>query len=438
MPPAPIPMATQEQALVDTVDRLERFRQGRRAVLIHLSKLKPHFRQEHHLRVAAATFETLINTFKGHLFRLGNGDVIVICQGATKDQMNEVITRLRTLFADDPLSQTSDDSLGDRFCTWYDLETQYDSFRSLAKNLFAENEERRAAAASNVVPPSQGGERGKPVPIAKEPEPMAGPHLGRLHDIVKGLDVTPLVRKQPICAVIGNADPVAVFHEVYVSIPDLQRTVMPQVNIASDRWIFQYLTSMLDRRMLQLLPTMEATLSQPCSVNLHVATLLSQEFLEFETRVKQSSRKQIIFELQAIDALSDMASFLFACDFARDRGYRLLIDGLNFLSFPQVKRRNLGVDLIKMAFTPEMLDTTNPKRKERIIAGVQRAGLDRVIMTRVDNEAALEYGASVGISLYQGRLIEQKYNEARKTIKVKNPATSESRALTALSKSGKV
>lgn len=56
--------------LLDYAQRLERHRQDRRAVHIHLSRLKPQNRREHHIRIAANTFEELVKQFEGQIFML--------------------------------------------------------------------------------------------------------------------------------------------------------------------------------------------------------------------------------------------------------------------------------------------------------------------------------------------------------------------------------
>ena len=60
--------------LLDFVRRLDRFREGRRGVHLHLSRLRPYNRRHHHLRIAATTFDSLIPRFDGSLFRMQNGD----------------------------------------------------------------------------------------------------------------------------------------------------------------------------------------------------------------------------------------------------------------------------------------------------------------------------------------------------------------------------
>jgi hypothetical protein len=65
-----------EYALFDYAERLDKHRRGRVAIHIHLSKLQPHNRREHHIRIATNTFESLVKYFDGQLFVLKNNDII--------------------------------------------------------------------------------------------------------------------------------------------------------------------------------------------------------------------------------------------------------------------------------------------------------------------------------------------------------------------------
>src|SRR3546814_7578977 len=93
----------QEKLLLDYVRRLDRFREGRRAVYLHLSRLRPYNRRDHPMRIAGTTFDTLIKKFDGGLYRLQNNDLVFIAKGAEIADIDEAVLRLRFLFSEDPL-----------------------------------------------------------------------------------------------------------------------------------------------------------------------------------------------------------------------------------------------------------------------------------------------------------------------------------------------
>ena len=74
------------------------------------------------------------------------------------------------------------------------------------------------------------------------------------------------------------------FQELYVSIPDLQQTVLPEYDLGSNKWLFQHLTQTLDTRMLSMLMRNDdSTISSSFSINLNVSTILSPQFLNFDS-----------------------------------------------------------------------------------------------------------------------------------------------------------
>ena len=69
---------SQENLLLDYVRRLDQHKYGRGAVHLHLSGLRSFNRREHHLRVAANSFEKTIKSLHGQLFILKNADFFFV------------------------------------------------------------------------------------------------------------------------------------------------------------------------------------------------------------------------------------------------------------------------------------------------------------------------------------------------------------------------
>jgi EAL domain-containing protein (putative c-di-GMP-specific phosphodiesterase class I) len=246
---------------------------------------------------------------------------------------------------------------------------------------------------------------GRQARFAERPKgsPFTPELLVRVEAALGQADLANLVRRQAICAVVGNATPQPVFHELFISIADLRQTLMPNVNMNSSPWLFQQLTETLDRRVLSLLNKHDdRTLEGDISINLNVSTLLSPEFLVFDDNIKAGMRGTIVLELQKVDIMADLGAYLFARDFAHDRGYRICIDGLTYSTLPFVDRERLGADLIKLIWDPSLTEERDKKT-----AALRRIGATRIILARCDTPSAIEYGHSVGITLFQGRHIEQ-------------------------------
>ena len=403
-----------ETQLLAFVRRLERNYLDWRAVHLHLSGLKPHNRRDYQLRIAAREFDGLLKKFKSELFQLANGDIFLIWHGGTFADVDPVILRLRYLFSDDPLANADDgppieddaeillphDSElpgAPRFCSWFELEREYEAF-CLHLDEYLEG-----------VGRARSGEAG-----AARREPLDPARLARIEATLASMDLSGLLRRQPVCALLPRAAPQPLFAEVYVAMRELADALVPGVDLTADTWLFQRLAESLDRRLLSCLARQELGLAHgPVSVNLRLATLLSPEFLKFDHEYRRQTAAPVIIELQLIDIFAELGAYLFIREFARDRGYLMCIDGLHYLHLPLIDRKRLGADLVKVIWSPDLLDGLNEARRDELKAAIKRAGVDRVTLCRCDNADAVRWGQSVGIRLFQGHYVDSRVRSAR-------------------------
>ncbi len=388
-----------EAALLDFVERLRKFTKGRRAVHIRLSKLQPYNRRAHHMRIAASAFDSLVRAYDAAVFRLFNNDLVVICDGADVADMDHPVLHLRYLFAEDPFIKN--DEAGDiEFCTWFDLEDDYADLCDLARRMVSARAQREL------------GRKEAPNSVAKKEEvekkPLDPPNLAAIQEAIAQADLSTIIRHQPICAVVRDRKPEPAFNEIFTSIALLCETFMPGVDVQANPWLFQDLTQHLDRRMIAYLAQNgEATRGQPFSINLNVSTLLSPEFLDFDEQLNTGARGGIVIELQLFDVYADLGSFLFARDFLHERGYKFCLDATTHMSLPLIDRAELGFDLVKLLWSNDLADQLSGPGGRTLRSAAERVGPERLILAHCDSERALEVGESLGITLYQGYLLDE-------------------------------
>ena len=389
---------SQENLLLDYVHRLESHKEDRRAVHIHLSALKAQNRREHHVRLAANTFDPLIKMLEGQLFTLNNSDLFFIYKGDAQNDVETSMLKLRFLFSDDPLMAGTDEGDNTKFRTYYEIEQDYETILALVRKLVHEESSEKTSDEETADPKAAlQAKQGKG-------EPLTPRVLGRVEQALQRADLSNMVRRQFICALIGQAAPQPLFSELFISIADLRETLMPGVNVGASPWLFQHLTETLDRRMLSMLSkTSDNSITGEISINLNVSTLLSPEFMQFDDAVIASMRGSVVIELQKIDIFSDINAFLFAREFAKDRGYRICIDGLTYDTITFINREKLGADMVKLIWDQELVDTVGKIKTSDIVSEM---GSSRLILCRCDDESAVKFGQSVGISMFQGRHIE--------------------------------
>lgn len=390
----------QEQLLLDYVRKLEKHRRGRQVAILHLSALQPQNRREHHVRIALNAFENMVKGLKGQVFVLSNSDIVFIFKDAALDETESAIIKVKFLFSDDPM--LVDEGEGDKvaFVDWFDMERDYGELLALAQRAAHEEDARRTQEFAKGFIAQQAAKQ------VSAGQPLTPQMLNRIEEALMRADLSNMMRRQAICAIVGKASPQPIFSELFISIADLRETLLPDVNLASSPWLFQHLTETLDRRVLaMLIKHDDRTVAGDVSINLNVQTLIAPEFLTFDDNLQAGMRGTIVLEVQKVDVFADLGAFLFARDFAHERGYRVCIDGANLESLPFIDRTRLGVDLIKITWNPAMKTGLLPNGM-KIDQYIARCGAGRAILARCDDQEAIDFGRQAGITMFQGRHVE--------------------------------
>ncbi len=391
-------LPSQENLLLDYVHRLEKLKDGRRCVHILLSGLRPINRREQHIRAAANSFEGLVKDQFGQLFVLKNADLFYIYKGDSHHHAETAVQKARYLFSDDPLVEEDE---GRNFATWYDVATQFDELLHRVQELVEVDQKPKQPEPGNRMD-TRAALKAK----QEKGEPLTPEILDRVERALDRADLSNLVRRQFVCRLNAKMVPEPVFSELFISINDLRETLLPGVNLLSNQWLFQHLTETLDQRMLAMLvKTDQITISGDISFNLNVSTMLSREFLAFDDNLTASRRGSMIIELQKVDIFADLASYLFAREFVQEKGYRICLDGMTHETMPMIDRERLGADLVKLVWHPDLVDG-GEAMAEQTRTLIHRTGVTRVVLCRVDNREAVDFGHAVGIELFQGRYIE--------------------------------
>ena len=389
---------TQEQLLLEYLRRLENRREGRNAVRINLSNLMPANRREHHIRAATNSFEALVSDLMGQLFELKNQDIFFVYKSAAHARVKDTVQKVKFLFSDDPMFDEKRNP-EDAFVNWYDVETQYDELFDMVRDMGEDGgATKRASSRSNVREALKARQ--------EHGDPLTPDILSRAVKALLRTDLTSLVRRQFVCGVTKKLVPEPVFSELYISIMDLRETMMPGINITSNRWLFQYLTESLDKRVLSLLSKTDRTsITGDISFNINVSTLMSPEFMAFDEGISAARRGSMVLELQKVDIFADFGAFLFAREFCQEKGYRICLDGMTYQNMLMIDRERLGVDYVKIMWNPELIDGGAAMKKD-LHDMVEAAGKSRVIMARCDDREAVDFGRSTGINMFQGHYIE--------------------------------
>ncbi|MBN8530407.1 MAG: EAL domain-containing protein [Alphaproteobacteria bacterium] len=399
-----------EAKLVEMASRLRDDSMGWRGVHYNFSKLLEHYKSEYQIKIAVNIINDFLKDDEGGLFVCNDSDLILLVKGVIKPKLDKVTFQLRYLFMDDPMAYSSDGSENSSFCDSYDLTVAWEDFFVLTKKKLA-----RAAKIESGEKPADAPKPGGPKVTLK---PFTPARLAAVETDMAKADVSRIIRKQPVCAVIAGKPVKPVFDEFYINIGHLRQMLMPDVDLASDRWLFKYLTQILDKRVLDMLAKRPSQyFGSPVSLNLNVATVLSAAFQEFDDTLKASNiRSSIVIEFQIADIFADMKAFIVAKQAAQKMGYRVCLDGLTNLSITQIDRERLGFDLAKLQWNADYGDDMQTVENQRLLKAAEQCGPNRLILTRCDNQEAVNYGHALGISLFQGRHLDAILNPQAKVV----------------------
>ena len=382
---------------------------GWQAVHFHLSDLLEQYKSEYQFKIAINLIHDLLKGYEGGIYQMVDNSIIVVCNELDKNILGKLIFQLRYLYMDDPLSYAEDGGENKDFCTVYDLRVQWQDFMDMCgrrmallvrKNSAPERSERDVAYVAESVNISN-----RSSAVAKNDF-----NVLRMVSIERDLersDIQRVMRRQPVCVVLPDMSMRRVFDEMYIHIVHLRQFLKMDVDLFSNRWLFKYLTQLLDMRMLELLrQNIVRYVESPLSLNLNVETIISGRFTEFDAVVKPSAKVSIVIEIPVMDVFADIHAFHLARRDVQRLGYRVCLDGLSMESFLMVDREKLGVDLVKIQWNADIESDLNTKENKEIVKAVSEFGSNRVILCRCDNKEAVQYGQALGISLFQGRYID--------------------------------
>lgn len=391
---APIQEAPSEEfLLLERLRGMRASREGAYVVHLHLSELRPGNRKPHFIRIAARSFELLIANFDVVLFQLANSDFVLLCRESPVDDVDSSISKARALFSEDPLA--AGDGMEDSFATWYDIsqDGDYAAFMTVAADLLEAQKKRQLADDA-----LSGG--------AMEGEPLTPANVSAINRRLNATPIEDLIREQTAVQVHVGGKGKVLFHENYISMFDLQKRIAPGINLFGNPWLFQYLTETIDRRLLLAIQRLDFdAMEAAISLNLNIGTVLAREFQQF-SRVVGDNASKVVIEIQLINVFADLGSFFYARDSLKERGYRVLLDGLNPLSLQFFEPGLLDADFVKIGWGREFLGEVQDTRLGEMRDVVEQTGKERVILSRVDSEDAVKWGLNLGITRYQGHFID--------------------------------
>lgn len=399
-----------EQKLVDTVSGITGEAASWRGVFFHFDQLLEQYRSDYQIQIAVNLLGDLLGVHQGGIFVCFDRTLVLLCRNITKGQMDKAIFQLRYLFIDDPLAYDAGGDENPEFCRVFDLGVEYAEFYQLCRKKFSQNK-RIEQSTDSAQRPSVPGESPQQQ-MARIFTPSRLAHVE--HDLNKA-DLSRVFRRQPVCAVTADYELRKVFDEFYISLSHLRQMLRSEADFLSNRWLFRYLTQLLDDRMLDMLIANPSRyFESPVSLNLNIETVLSRKFREFDAAIKPALKASLVVEIQIGDVFSNVVGFIAARNQLQKMGYKVCVDGLTSLAMPYIDRELLGFDLAKLQWNADIESDVGAEENHAVMRAVKNFGAGRVILCRCDTRQAVMYGQAMGINLFQGRFLDRILNPNQK------------------------
>ena len=212
--------------------------------------------------------------------------------------------------------------------------------------------------------------------------------------------VNKFVRQQTILVRDDMQVAAPAMREFYVSIELLRKQFFPAADMRGSKRAFQSLTHMLDQLMLRSLGHLP-TNGLPCSLNLNVHSILTQTF---DSALKNGSAENLTFEIPQPMITQYFAEFKKARDLIFARGGRIAVDQIFPDTMGALDLAQVGPQIAKVHWKGDLKNFSATHRdfvKKTIDSGIT------LVMSRVDDPAALEIAEEFGIRNLQGFLIDE-------------------------------
>lgn len=370
------PKIDTETQFLDMVYRLKKSHQGFSAVFFRLSTIKAAFRTSARLGEMTTFFDMLKIQMRS--FFLSDGDVFLIAQGMDDKTADVLVQKVRSLFKQDMKSDAAD------FIIKYNLEDSYDEILKIAQQKEENLRNRRKEKAKNTAT----------VPV--EPK-----HLDAILKNIRRLNVLKVIRRQEAISISKNGEFQSLFFEYINSIFDLKQAVAPTVDMLSNRWLFQYLTETLDRRMLSVSNGIVAHTPKGISLNLNISTIFSKEFATFIQNKPEDLN--VFVEVQLMDIIQNTDNYFKALRNLRSMGCVMIIDGLYPISLEFLDIRQFKADYLKLIWSPAIVSYSGKKSMSELI---EELGAEKFILSRAEGEESIHWGLTQGITKFQGYFID--------------------------------
>ncbi len=241
--------------------------------------------------------------------------------------------------------------------------------------------------------------------------PLTAWSVDQIEKLLGEIDLRRYVRTQTIYEHLPGGKWQPLCEEYFVSFEDLRRERFPKLDFIAPEHLFLELCHALDQRLLvELTAHLDTIAARRVNFNLSVPSVLGPVFARFCFAVPRDARELICFELHRGDLLQDFTLTLNVMMTLRREGFKVAIDSVTPDMVNYLNLASFEADLIKINVSKDRAEQLNDPA---ICRGLAQIPKEKLIFFRCDNERALTAGLELGVTKFQGWLIDDAVQQGR-------------------------
>jgi EAL domain-containing protein (putative c-di-GMP-specific phosphodiesterase class I) len=234
--------------------------------------------------------------------------------------------------------------------------------------------------------------------------PLTAWSVDQIEKLLNEIELRRYVRTQSIHEYRPDGSWQPMWEEYFVSFEDLKREQFPKLDLVAPEHLFLALCRALDQTLLaELTEHFETIAKRRVFFNLAVSSVTSAVFARFCRGVPKDQRSLIGFELHRGDLLQDFSLTLSSMMTLHRENFKVALDGI---TPDMVNYLNLGAfeaDFVKIDVSKDRADQLQDPAIRDTLTRIPK---EKLIFFHCDNDRALAAGLSMGISKFQGWLID--------------------------------
>jgi EAL domain-containing protein (putative c-di-GMP-specific phosphodiesterase class I) len=237
--------------------------------------------------------------------------------------------------------------------------------------------------------------------------------VDQIGKLLNEIDLRHYARTQPIYKLGPDKIWQPVAEEYFISFDDLRRERFPKIELITPEHLFLALCQMLDQRLLaQLIERPDTIADRALHLNLSVRSIMGAAFAAFTHSLTPAHRKLVGFEIHRGDVFQDFSLTLAAIETLHKEGFTVAIDSVTPDMLEYLNMEYFSVDQIKINVSKDRAALLDQPNVQKALAKIPS---QKLVFFRCDNERALAIGQKLGVTQFQGWLIDDAVRMQQKT-----------------------